>query len=84
MNSAEDFMLLLVCYHVIAASHLLMQNKPPNVTILAQEVIEKFVHLSNVSQRGETPESNDMVQLYMPHNFCHWDFCGMGSMMPPL
>ncbi len=65
MNAAEDFMLLLVHCHVIAAAHELMQKKAHNMTTLAKEIIDTFVHFPDVSQPGRTtPESDDNVHLY--------------------
>ena len=63
MNAAEDFMLLLVHCHTVAAAHYLLKKKPHNLVSLCKEIIEEFVHLPNTSNES-TPEADDTVKLY--------------------
>ena len=63
MNAAEDFMLLLVHCHVIAAAQYLMQKKPHSLASLSKEIIEEFIHLPNISNKP-TPESDDTIKFY--------------------
>lgn len=82
MNSAEDFMLLLVHAHVIVAAKKLIENKPHNVTTLSKEIVDSFVCFPNTEESSANESDikglhDDTVHL----EFCLWDYFGMDSMM---
>ena len=64
MNAAEDFLLLLLHTHVVAAAKA-MQSVHPTKTVvdLAGLVVDSYVHLPRISDAA-TEECNDGVLLY--------------------
>ena len=64
MNAAEDFLLLLLHTHVVAAAKA-MQSVHPTETVadLARLVVDNYVHLPRTSDAA-TAECNDGVHLY--------------------
>ena len=64
MNAAEDFMLLLLHSHVVAAARALqLENPTTSVKTLANKVIEAFIRLPNMSDQA-TVDSGDGVYSY--------------------
>lgn len=64
MNAAEDFMLLLVHTHVVAAAkHLMLNASVTCVKQLAKQIVDKFVHVPNLTTKA-APSSDDTIQLY--------------------
>ena len=61
MNAAEDFMLLILHAHVIAAARAII-NQCPNIPVgdLANSIVTKFVRLERVGDE----ECKDKVSVY--------------------
>lgn len=64
MNAAEDFMLLLLHSHVVAAARVLqLENPTTSLKTLANRVISRFVRLPNLSDQA-TADCTDGVYSY--------------------
>ncbi len=64
MNAAEDFMLLLVHTHVIAAARNLMLDDPVFcVKKMAKLIVDKFIHEPNPTSTASTT-GDDTIHLY--------------------
>ena len=65
MNSAEDFLLLLLYSHTIAAAKTIQSLNPlTSVVELAKEIIIKFVHLPTFNSSERPVTDNDGVYMY--------------------
>ena len=63
MNTAEDFMLLLVHTHVVAAPEAIQSITPDEVVQLAKAVVTNYVHLPRVDGQ-EAVTCDDRVYVY--------------------
>ena len=76
MNAAEDFMLLLLHSHVVAAARVLqLENPTTSLKTLTNKVISRFIRLPNLSDKAA---ANCADGVY----YTQWDCCGMVSMTP--
>ncbi len=67
MNAAEDFLLLVLHAHTIAAARLILQFMDvPTVSELADKILVNYVHLSSPpeSKAGTPTPPDDGVQFY--------------------
>ncbi len=65
MNSAEDFLLLLLHAYVVAAADMIQQFNPAeSVSDLARSIITNFVRLPRVSDTATVEPCTDGVHLY--------------------
>ena len=64
MNAAEDFMLLLVHTHVVAAArHLMLKDPVFCVKEMAKSIVCNFIHAPNLTSNA-VADSDDTIRLY--------------------
>lgn len=73
MNAAEDFVLLLLHTHVVAAAKVIQSINPTEtVADLAKLIVVNYVHLPRIDDQA-TERCDDGVHLYAAELLSH--FC---------
>ena len=64
MNAAEDFMLLLLHSHVVAAARVLqLENPTTSLKTLTNKVISRFIRLPNLSDKAAANCADGVVEV---------------------
>ena len=86
MNASEDFLLLLLHAHVIAAAKGILSydfTESESLTYVARSIVNSHVLLpeSFPDEPAQEQDQVDGVNLYMPGNSSHFHLSGIFSMM---
>ena len=66
MNAAQDFMMLLVHAHIIAATETIKsKNAYENVAELARAIVSSYIRLSRINDTNTCEECDDKGHLYV-------------------